>query len=364
MNYFVYFCTLLNMHITMKKSLLILAAAMLLASVSAIAQNKIDSQGRRQGHWVRTDKDGSKIYEGEFADGLETGTFTYYYRNGNVRIRNNYVVPGKRCMHEAYDEQGHLIARGEYNQKNRDGLWRFYAEDGRLVKEAHYAMGVKHGLHVVYNREGDTAEVANWSNNHRHGRWWKRIGRDGYITGVYVNGGLEGRLVEYNDAQELIREGFYKDGFKHGSYRYFEHGQMTINETWNHGMLADREVRLLLPEERFVSIHSMACLAPQGKAKVVIYLKDGTKLVTHESSEVVYDRLGNEYFAFANRKGRVLVAQECVQGMGKDREGREILLLDPQPDFDIFLDEDGVKMVRSAQYRDNSPLDEFRPSKD
>lgn len=50
MNYFVYFCTLLNMHITMKKSLLILAAALLLTSVSAIAQNKIDSQGRRQGH--------------------------------------------------------------------------------------------------------------------------------------------------------------------------------------------------------------------------------------------------------------------------------------------------------------------------
>ena len=61
----------------MKKTALLLAAALLFSSVVASAQNKIDNQGRRQGHWVRTDKDGSKIYEGNFVDGKETGTFTY-----------------------------------------------------------------------------------------------------------------------------------------------------------------------------------------------------------------------------------------------------------------------------------------------
>ena len=92
---------------------------------------------------------------------------------------------------------------------------------------------------------------------------------------------------------------------------------------------------------------------------MVIFLKDGTKKVTNENSEVVYDRLGNELFDYANRKGRVLVSRHCVQGIGKDREGREILLLEPQPDFAIYPDEDGIKMVRSRKFEDDSPLDKM-----
>ena len=104
----------------MKKTLILLTAALLLTSVSAIAQNKVDKQGRRQGHWIRIDKDGTKIYEGDFLDGKETGTFTYYYADGTVRMRNIYTVPGERCDHEAYDEKGHLLARGHYDRRNRD----------------------------------------------------------------------------------------------------------------------------------------------------------------------------------------------------------------------------------------------------
>lgn len=340
----------------MRKPLLFLAAAMLLASVEASAQNQIDRQGRRQGHWVRTDKDGAKIYEGDFVDGQETGTFTYYYPDGTVRMRNVYSVPGTRCSHEAYDEQGRLVARGEYDRRNRDGRWSFYAEDGRLVKEADYRMGVKDGMHVVYTQRGDTAEVTHWRDNHRNGRWWKRIGLKGYITGHYVNGGLEGRLVEYDEQGRLCREGYYKDGLKHGSYRYYEGGVLVVDERWEHGMMADRMVRLLTPQEEFVSIHNIACLAPQGKGKVVVVMTDGTKKVTREDPELVLDRVGDELFDCANRKSRVTVARSAIQGLGKDADGRDILLLEPQPDFAIFPDEDGLKMVRSRHFDDEPAL--------
>ena len=108
-------------------------------------------------------------------------------------------------------------------------------------------------------------------------------------------------------------------------------------------------MRLLTPDTQFVSVFDIACLAPQGKAKVVVYLKDGTKKVSHESAEALYDRLGNDIFAYANRKSRILVAMNCVQGASKDAEGRDILILEPQPDFVIFPDEDGLKMTRSHQ---------------
>ena len=345
---------------TMKGKILLIVAAMGLTMLNATAQNRVDNQGRRQGHWIRTDKDGSKIFEGDFVDGLETGTFTYYYQDGSVRIKNTYTEPGRVCTHEAYDEQGHLLARGTFNQRNRDGRWQFYAEDGRLVKEATYKMGVKDGIHIIYTQKGDTAEVTHWSDNHRHGRWWKRIGKEGYITGTYVHGGLEGRLTEYDDNHQLIREGHYSGGLKHGSYRYFENNQLTVDETWNHGMLAERLVRILTPDEEFVSVNNIACMAPQGKGKVIVLMRDGTKKIDRESADDLYNRIGNDVFLCANRKSRVMVSHDCVQGMGKDGEGREILLLDPQPDFVIFPDEDGLKMVRSLQYEEHSPLDEMK----
>ena len=343
----------------MKKSILFLAAAMILTAASATAQNQIDKQGRRQGHWIRTDKDGSKIFEGDFVDGLETGTFTYYYHDGTVRIRNTFSEPGRRCLHEAYDEQGHLLARGEYNQRNRDGLWRFYAEDGRLVKEASYRMGVKDGTHVIFERNGDTAEVTNWANNRLHGRWWKRVGKKGFINGNYVNGGLEGRLVEYNDDGQLVREGFYSNGLKHGDYRHFEEGNLTVKERWNYGSLNEREIRLLTPEARFVSIFDIACMAAQGKSKTIVLLRDGEKITAQENFDYIFSRAGDELFASANRKSHISVARSCVQGIGTDSEGREILLLDPQPDFAIFPDEDAVKMVRSISYQEHPPLQDI-----
>ncbi len=341
----------------MKRIAMFLAAAMLLTS--AVAQNSVDKQGRRQGHWVRTDKDGSKIYEGTFKDGLETGTFTYFYHDGTVRMRNTYTEPGTVCQHEAFDEQGHLLARGTYNRRNRDGRWQFYAEDGRLVKECDYKMGVKHGRHVVYTHNGDTAEVAGWQNNHRHGRWWKRIGKTGYITGTYVNGGLEGRLVEYDDAGLLIRDGHYKGGLKHGSYQYFDNNKLTIDETWHDGVMSDRKILLMTPNDEYVSIFDIVCLMPQGKAKVLVVFTDGSTKQAHESADVVYDRLGNDRFVFANRKSRVLVAQPHVHGTSTDADGRTILLLEPQPSFPIYPDEDGMKMVRSRQYEEDSPLDKL-----
>lgn len=342
----------------MKKSTLIAAVALTMLALGAEAQNTVDKQGRRQGHWIRTDKDGTKLFEATYIDGLEVGTSTYYYADGTARIRNTFTEPGVRCMHEAYDEQGRMLAMGEYCQRNRDGEWKFFAKDGRLLKEAVYRMGIKEGRHVIYTKQGDTAEVTHWKNNQRHGRWWKRIGEKGYITGQYVNGSMEGRLVEYDNEGRMAREGYYQNGLKHGTYRFFEHGRLTVDERWNHGILGDRKILLLTPEAQFVSIYDIAALAAQGKNRVVVILTDGTRLVTQESADQVFDRLGNERFTMANRKSRILVARDAVQRIGKDSEGREVLLMEPQPDFAIFPDEDCIKMVNAKQYDEHSPLDD------
>lgn len=327
----------------------VIALVLMMVGLACQAQNQMDKQGRRQGHWVKTDKQGAKIYEGEFVDDMETGTFTYFYPNGKIRIQNEYIVAGKICKHKVYDEDGHLLATGNFNQKNRDGLWEFYSINGKLLKKTTYKMGVRNGLQVLFTSEGDTAEVCNWSDNHRNGRWWKRIGTKGWITATYVNGLIEGRLVEYNDAQQLVREGNYTNGLRNGSWNYFEDNKVVVRERWSNGTMRDREIRLLLPEERFVSIYDINYIAAQGKKKTIIYLTSGTKLTDEEPAEVVFGRIGSERFTLANKDNRIMVATNLVIGTTRDREGREILNLDPKPDFDIFPDDDCMRMLKSLK---------------
>ncbi|MBQ0016387.1 MAG: hypothetical protein KBT04_05335 [Bacteroidales bacterium] len=331
----------------MKKQLFFLVLVLMGAYVLN-AQNVIDRQGRKQGHWVKTDKDGSKIYEGDFKDGVEVGTFTHYYPDGTVRIKNVFEPGTRRCYHEAYDEKGHLLATGYYDQMNRDGAWKYFAEDGRVVNTTTYKMGVKEGEQVVYGKAGDTAEVSHWANGRRHGRWWRRMGKQGYITARYVDGGLEGDLYEYDDNQRLVQHGQYQGGVKHGTYEHYEEGVLSVVESWSHGELGDRKVRILRPEEAFMSVRDMAYLMPVGDKKVLLITREGEKITTYEPSDNLYYRLGNEFFFMANKKNRALVANDCVKGVITDIDGSYYLDLDPKPEFRIFPDEDCLKAVRSV----------------
>ena len=320
------------------------------------AQNKIDNQGRRQGHWIKTDKDGSRIFEGDFQDGKETGTFNYYYPDGTLKIRNIYTIPGRYCRHEAYDEKGHLLATGFYNQKNRDSVWHFYNEEGRLVKVAGYKMGIKQGAHIIFTSTGDTAEIATWNDNHRHGRWWKRIGEKGYITGRYENGLMQGRLTEYDNDGHLVREGFYKNGAKDGSYRYYENGNRTVDEMWQNGTLAERKILLHTPQEHWQSVFGIAYYLPKGTSGTTVYLNDGNRLVCTDNFDAINERTGRDLFVIIDIKNRVMSNIGSVIGITKDNEGRDILELSPKPPFSIFPDDDCIKLIRSLKRLDQ--LDE------
>lgn len=337
----------------MKKLIFITSALLLLSSfVSLQAQNRIDNQGRRQGKWVKTDTDGSRIFEGEFKDGKEIGVFNYYYPDGKLKIRNTYTIPGRYCSHEAYDIEGHLLTKGFYDQKNRDSIWLFYNENGKLIKRATYKMGIKQGLHIIFNANGDSAEVANWLDNHRHGRWWKRIGLNGYITGNYVNGKLEGRLVEYDENGKIAREGQYKDGLKDGSNHLYENGVLSVDETWSKGFLSSRKIRVSCPDERWVSIYSIAYYLPKGTTGTNLYLNDGTRLQCSEIPDLIGQRLDDGPFIIVDRKSRLVANTNNIEGIEKDADGRDILKLSPTPPFSIFPDDECKKMVRSLNRTD------------
>ena len=337
----------------MKQNIILLMLACL--CLVGQAQNRIDKQGLRQGHWIKTDKDGSRIFEGDFVDGKETGVFNYYYSDGKLKIRNTFTVPGRYCRHEAYDKEGHLIATGYYDQKNRDSVWHYYNEQGRLLKIASYRMGVKQGRHVIFDTKGDTVEISTWKDNHRDGRWWKRLGEKAYITGRYEKGLMQGRLTEYDNSGRLSKDCNYKDGARHGQCLIYEGGTLTVKEKWQKGVLAERQVLLHTPQAQWYSISQIAYLRPKSLGSIV-YLSDNKRLDCSEDIETINERVGDEEFVIIDRKARVTANRNNIGGLTQDSEGRTIVELWPVPPFTIYPDEDCVKMIRSLKRIDE--LDE------
>ena len=217
-------------------------------------------------------------------------------------------------------------------------------------------MGIKEGIHIIFTSNGDTAEVCTWKDNHRNGRWWKRIDEKGWITGTYVNGGLEGRVLEYDNSGRMVRDGNYLHGAKHGRYRYLSGGVVTIDESWDHGIMRDRKVLLHTPSPTYVSIYAIAYFYPKGSTKSVVMKKDGTTLQCDDTPEAIFARTGQDLFYTIDKKNRVAANRTCILGITQDNDGREIISLDPKPAFSIFPDEDVKKMIESLQRLDE--LDE------
>ncbi|MDY5968558.1 MAG: hypothetical protein SPJ13_00860 [Bacteroidales bacterium] len=329
----------------MKRTLILFTLMAFVLSVAA--QNQMDEQGRRQGYWLKTDKNGNKMFEGTFKDGQETGVFTYYYPNGKVRLRNTFSVPGIYCRHEAFDEEGRMLAEGFYNQKNRDSVWRFYNEKGMLVKIGSYRMGIKEGVQVIFNSDGDTAEYSTWRDNHREGRWWKRVGKKGYITGTYRHGGPDGRMVEYDENGKLCRDGNYKNGEKEGKYQYFDNGVLTVDEHWSNGNLVSRSILATTPSgKQYVATTSIAYIYPR-QQQTAIFLMDGKIIVCNETVETLSDRIGFEKFVLIDQKSRIIANVACIQGLTRTADGRQSIALEPKPAFEVFPSEETQKMVQS-----------------
>jgi antitoxin component YwqK of YwqJK toxin-antitoxin module len=314
--------------------------------ITLMAQNKMDAQGRRQGKWVKVDKNNRKIYEGNFVDGYEVGLFTYYYSDGTVRIKNNFWDKGKMCSHEAYDAKGNLMAKGFYNQKNKDSVWHLYNDKGILLKTISYKMGTKTGPSVLLDKTGDTLEVQTWNDDKKHGKWYRRLSNNGYITAEYADDVLNGKYAEYRN-DKVVTEGSYDKGLRAGTWKYYRDSNLEIVEKWAVGNLRERVVLLYSENPQMISIDDIAYFFPKGPNNTIVITMSGDTIVDKENVQYLYERVGHDHFVTINKEKQFVAAYRCILGLGKDEEGNEYLDLEPKLSFNIYPDADCKKLVQS-----------------
>jgi antitoxin component YwqK of YwqJK toxin-antitoxin module len=109
--------------------------------------NKTDVQGKKQGYWIKKDKEGKKIYEGHFIHDRPIGEFRYYYPDGELKAVSLLSDNGKRSRTTTCFKNGKKMAEGLYVNEIRDSTWKFYSEfDNSLVSEEFYKDGKKEGF--------------------------------------------------------------------------------------------------------------------------------------------------------------------------------------------------------------------------
>lgn len=157
---------------------------------------------------------------------MQTGDWTYWYRNGQMRQKGTFTEGTETGWWEYWHDNGIRRKEGAYNEKGKEvGPWKYRYKNGLKEKEGSYKTGRPDGHWVLYynqvknslQEEGDFIEGrkdGSWVYRYQNGRKEKE--------GSYING-LETGLWQFWDEEGEIRsEGSYSNGLETGEWRYWD----------------------------------------------------------------------------------------------------------------------------------------------
>ena len=273
--------------------------------------NQLDAKGRKQGPFVKyyeSAKD-KLFYKGQFKDDTPYGTFTYFYKNGEVKSYMHYANDGI-VRSEVFLDNGSLMAKGKYINKIKDSTWVYYNSNGSVKSMENWKNGLKFGLEVVFFNNGDTSEVMTWSNDKLNGPWRQYFG-DGKLkmrTNM-IDDEYEGETEFYHQNGKLSIKGKYVNGFRNGSwYHYNENGSLQMQVLYRGG----EKVKEKRENGTFVSYYESEI--PESEINYKNGMKHGPFKIYHEGAEKVrveeMDKLTGE-----------IIPKEIVKGIQVKTQG-------------------------------------------
>lgn len=207
---------------------------------SAFAQNEInqlDANGMRHGLWQKN-YDGSKQlrYEGTFEHGKEVGEFKYYCEECGIQPTVIITFNKRDNTSEVkyYTIKGKLVSEGKMVDKKRSGEWLYYHENSsEIMTRENYVNGILDGQKNTYYSNGKITEESSYKKGALEGEN-NYYSPEGVLIKKlkYRNDQLQGEAFYYDAFGNVVIEGFYKDGRKHGLWKYYKDGKIELEETY------------------------------------------------------------------------------------------------------------------------------------
>jgi len=223
---------------------LIAFAVLLFSCHSLQAQNLVDEEGLKTGHWKVMYPKGQIRYEADFVKGQPVGEMLRYYENGVLQARMVFEPGSSRSYTSLFYSSSKPAAEGWYVDQRKDSVWTYYSEfDGSIRIRETYLEGKLHGLSNKYYPDGKISEKVEWKDNVEDGIWKQYYKNDVLrLSGSYKNGLLQGSYEVYSSESTIMIRGNYLDNKSHGMWLYYnEKGEEVYALEYVNGAPADRE---------------------------------------------------------------------------------------------------------------------------
>lgn len=206
--------------------------------------NQTDGNGKKQGYWIKKDKEGKKIYEGQFRHDIPFGEFKYYYPAGGLKAVSKLSDNGKCSYTTTYFQNGRKMAEGKYIDQKKDSTWKFFSEyENVVISEEFYKDGKKEGVSTTFYPDGIVAERATWKNGVRSGLW-EQYYTDGKLKlkCAFLDDEKDGQLKTYHMSGRIWLTGQYIKGDADGTWVYMtDKGEIEKKEYFDKGRLVKTE---------------------------------------------------------------------------------------------------------------------------
>ena len=192
--------------------------------------NQMDANGKRHGVWKKTFPGTQQIrYEGTFKHGKEVGVFKFYCEECGKQpsVVSTFNDKDDSAWVQYFTIKGKLVSEGKMINKEREGEWVAYHEKSKQVMSREfYKDGKLHGKQTTYYPDGKVTEEITYVNGIKEGE-------NLYYSpeGVLIKK-LQYRNTYYDAFGVVVIEGNYKQGKKHGLWKYYKNGQLEMEEIY------------------------------------------------------------------------------------------------------------------------------------
>ena len=176
----------------------LLIAIISLFGLNLQAQNAVNENGRKDGHWeIKAGDAGKRDYpadatyeEGDFSNGRKIGVWKTFYPDGKPKSEITFENGRPKGPYKTYFANGQLEEDGNWSLTKNYGTFKRFYEDGTVHQEFEFnATGKRTGTQKYYHPNGKLAIEGNW------------------------DGGKEsGEVKEYYETGELRVSRFFNDG--------------------------------------------------------------------------------------------------------------------------------------------------------
>ena len=152
------------------------------------------------GPWTYWKKNGEKYLMENYVEGKKDGSQITWHDNGEISTRHEYEKGLKNGTFVAWYENGNKKQTGTFINDSKNGMMSYWYDNGQIWMQENYEMGKKNGLMMGWYKNGKKSIQQYWKNDRKNGShlMWYSNGLK-KEEGAMRDGKEVGRWIYYTD---------------------------------------------------------------------------------------------------------------------------------------------------------------------